>query len=117
MVISGCFERLLFGLLAAAQQAPPVLEQLDPKRQTAVIMAIIWMVVTCLLLVVCTMLGARWVRHIARQRPRPPRLDDAALSSTENRNLRAALDGLLPNVDPNDTIHTDRKTGDTKIDR
>jgi hypothetical protein len=117
MVSSGSLERLVFGLLAAAQTAQPVLERLDPQRRTAVIMAIIWMVVTCVLLVVCTMLGARWVRRIARQRPRPPRLDDAALSSTENRNLRAALDGLLPNVDPNDTIHTDRKTGDTRIDR
>jgi hypothetical protein len=103
-------------LLWAAQPAEPVLERLDPPKRTFVIMAIIFIAIVGLLLVTCTMLGARWVRGISRQQPRPPRLDNGALAAAENRNLRASLDGMLPNVDPNETIHTDREKGETKVD-
>jgi hypothetical protein len=116
MVSGEGLERAIVWLLAVAEQAQPVLERLDPQRRTAVIMAIIWILVTCLLLVVCTMLGARWVRRIARHKPRPRRLGDSTAAAIENRNLRASLGGVVPDVDPNETIHTNRKTGDTRID-
>jgi hypothetical protein len=109
-------ERLMVELLLAAQPAQPVLERLDPQRRTAVIMAIIWMVVIGLILVTCTMLGGRWVRRIARQRPRTTRLATSSPSAEENTNLRESLDGVLPPVDPNETIHTERHKGETKID-
>ncbi len=116
MVASAFHESLVMELLSAAQPAEPVLERLDPPKRTFVIMAIIFIAIIGLLLVTCTMLGARWVRGIARQQPRPPRLENGALAVAENRNLRASLDGLLPNVDPNETIHADREKGETKID-
>lgn len=116
MVNSSVCERLVVGLLSVAQPADPVLERLDPPRRAFVIMAIIGIAMTGLLLVTCVMLGARWARGIARQRPRPPRLDSDAQSATENRNLRASLEGLLPQIDTADTIHMDRETGETKVD-
>ena len=116
MVIAAVHDCVAAGLLGAANASGPVLEQLDPKRRMAVIMTIIAIVVTGLLLMTCTMLGARWVRGIARQKPRPPRLDSTTQAAAENRNLRASLEGILPNVDPDETIHTNRKTGDTKVD-
>ena len=116
MVIAAVHDCLAAGLLAATKAPGPVLEQLDPKRRVAVIMTIIAIVVTGLILMTCTMLGARWVRGLARQKPRPPRLDPTAQAAAENRTLRASLEGILPNVDPDETIHTNRKTGDTKVD-
>lgn len=109
-------ERVMLELLAAAQATQPVLERLDPQRRTAVVMAIIGLVVIGLILVTCTMLGGRWVRRIARQRPRPTRLATAPLSAEENTSLRESRDGVLPQVDPTETIHTDRHKGQTTID-
>jgi hypothetical protein len=116
MVNGGVVSRLLVELLAAAQPAEPLLERLDPQRRTAVIMAIIWLVVVGLLLVTCTMLGARWVRRIARHKPRSPRIDPPARAAADNRSLHTSIDGVLPKLDPNETIHIDRKKGDTRID-
>jgi hypothetical protein len=110
------WERLMVELLLAVQPPQPVLERLDPQRRTAVIMAIILMVVIGLILVTCTMLGGRWVRHVARQKPRPSRLATDSPSADENDNLRESLDGVLPQVNPDETIHTDREKGETKID-
>lgn len=102
--------------LVAQQAVEPVLERLDPQRRIAVIMAIIWIVVIGLILVTCTMLGARWVRRLARHTPRPSRLDSATQAAADNSGLRSALEGMLPPVDPNETIHIDRKRSDTKHD-
>src|SRR5262245_52014645 len=107
--------RMIVSLLCAAQPPQPVLERLDPQRRTAVIMAIIWMVVIGLILVTCTMLGGRWVRRIARQRPRPSRLVTSSPSGGENENLRESLDSVLPQVAPDETIHMDREKGETKL--
>jgi hypothetical protein len=108
--------RMLVDLLMAMQPPQPVLERLDPQRRTAVIMAIILMVVIGLILVTCTMLGGRWVRRVARQKPRPSRLATDSTSPEENYSLRESLDGVLPQVNPDETIHTDREKGETKID-
>jgi hypothetical protein len=116
MVTSSAWLSVQGHYLAAAQSAQPILERLDPPRRAAVILAIIFLIVTCLLLVVCTMLGARWVRRIARQPLRPPRIEREPHSPAANRNLRALLDGALPNAASSETILTDRKTGDTKPD-
>ena len=116
MVVSELCERLAVALLLAAQPAEPVLERLEAPKRMFVIMAIIFIAITGLLLVTCTMLGARWVRGIARQKPRTPRVDTGAQPTTESNNLRAVLDGILPQADPGETIHLDREPGETKVD-
>src|SRR5262245_36255994 len=114
--MGGIWDQLMLAVLWAAQPSQPVLERLDPRRRTAVIMAIIGMLVIGFLLVTCTMLGARWVRRIARQKPRPSRMAISPPSQEEIENSRASLDGVLPQVDPDETIHSDRPKGETKID-
>jgi hypothetical protein len=116
MVVSSLCDRLVVELPLAAQPVEPVLERLDPPKRTFVIMAIIFIAITGLLLVTCTMLGARWVRGMARQKPRTPRLDTGAQPATENDHPRAALDRTLPQVDRNETIHMDQEKGETRAD-
>ncbi|MEX0642923.1 MAG: hypothetical protein WD468_09500 [Pirellulales bacterium] len=103
-------------LLLAAQPAEPVLERLDPPKRTFAIMAIIFIAIMGLLLVTCTMLGARWVRRVARQKPRPPRMENGAPPAADNRTLHGSPHGMLRKVDSSETIHLDRELGETKVD-
>jgi hypothetical protein len=115
MVIGSLCESPL-GLLFAAQRAEPVLERLDPPQRLYVIMAIIFIVVIGLLLVTCTMLGARWVRGIARQQPRTTRLGPDTAADSTNADSRPPLDAAGLQRNPNETIQIDRKKSDTKVD-
>jgi hypothetical protein len=96
-----------------AQQ--PVLERLDPPRRAAVIMALLALVLTGLLLVAFIMLGAKWVRRLARHRPgtggSSPR--DTAM---ENQRLRQSLQSVLPEARTDDTVHFGRSSKETKTD-
>lgn len=116
MVTTEVYDCLAGGMIAAAKSTGPVLEQLEPRRRVAVIMAILAIVLVGLLLVTCTMLGARWVRQIARQSPRPPRLDDLTPPSEKSPSPRAPLDGSSAPVDPNETVYLDPGKGETKVD-
>jgi hypothetical protein len=104
-----------FSQLLAAQTSKPVLEQLDPPRRAAVLMALLGLVLLGMLLVVCVMIGGHWVRRMARHRPgaAPHR---AARSAEEDRRLRAALASVLPDVKTDDTLHLGKGAGDTKMD-
>lgn len=103
-------------LWAAVQHADPVLERLDPQRRTAVIMALLVIALSGLALVVCTMLGAIWVRRVARQKPRPTRADFASRSPAESQRLRESLGAVLPPANPDETIHGGKAAGETKVD-
>jgi hypothetical protein len=102
-------------MMLLAQQKDPVLEQLDPPRRAAVIMALLALVLTGLFLVVGVMLGAHWVRRLARHKPshRRSSLNDAAL---QNEHLRDALASVLPEVKTNDTVQLGNSPGETKVD-
>ncbi len=54
----------------AAGEAP--IEQLDPPTRAMVLMALVGLVLVGLALILLTMIGARWVRRLGRER-RPPR--------------------------------------------
>jgi hypothetical protein len=101
-------------MLLAEDAAKPVLERLDPPRRAAVVMALLGLVLTGLLLVVCVMLGGHWVRRMARHRPGGGNVN--VDSANENRQLRRSLEAILPNVKSSETIHTDRAAGDTRVD-
>ncbi|MCI0333995.1 MAG: hypothetical protein L0228_12325 [Planctomycetes bacterium] len=101
-------------LLLAKQSADPVLEQLDPPRRAAVIMALLALVLTGLLLVTCVMLGAHWVRRLARHKP-GAKDANVADTATENQRLRASLQSVLPEATTDDTVQLGKSPKDTKV--
>jgi len=103
-------------VLLAQKSTEPVLEQLDPPRRAAVVMALLGLVLTGLLLVTIVMLGAHWVRRLARHRPGEPRPSSHAEAARKNRQLREALHGILPDAKSGDTIQMDGATKETKVD-
>jgi hypothetical protein len=100
----------------AQQAAQPLLERLDPPRRAAVVMALLGLVLTGLLLVTIVMVGAHWVRRQARHKPRAPDIKSSANAAASNRQLRASLGSILPDVKTSDTVQANRSTGDTKAD-
>ncbi len=106
---------LLAGNLLAAEATRPVLERLDPPRRAAVVMALLALVLTGLLMVACAMLGAHWVRHMARHRPARVR-SRVAVDSIGNQRVREALHEILPMLKSDDTVHIDPSTKETKVD-
>jgi hypothetical protein len=102
---------LSLSLLAAEEAAEPLIEQLDPPRRAAVLMAILGLVLLGLALVACAMIGGRWVRRLARERQGPTTLT----AHVENQRLRTALEPILPAA--GDTAETKiiRRTSDQTI--
>ena len=105
----------VFVVLAANQPTDPLLERLDPPRRAAVMMALLGLVLVGLLLVTCVMIGARWVRRMARHSP-GSRRSTAVDSASENQLLRNALRSVLPEVKTDDTVELGKSPRETKID-
>ena len=106
-----------YGILLLAQQsAEPVLERLDPPRRAAVVMALLGLVLTGLLLVTIVMVGAHWVRRMARHKPGQQRASVDAEAVRKNRQLRESLQSILPEVKSEDTILMDGSAKETKVD-
>jgi predicted PurR-regulated permease PerM len=101
--------------LLLAEQKDPVLEQLDPPRRAAVIMALLALVLTGLFLVMTVMLGAHWVRRLARHKPRALSKDTADAAAA-NQRLRESLKSVLPEAKTDDTLHLGKSPKDTKVD-
>ncbi|QDU90778.1 hypothetical protein Pla175_41910 [Pirellulimonas nuda] len=59
-------------LTTLAQAARPAIDATPPPSRAAMLMAILGLVLLGIGMIVCVMLGARWVRKIAREQPRPP---------------------------------------------
>jgi hypothetical protein len=102
-----------FALLA--QQKDPVLEQLDPPRRAAVIIALLALVLTGLFLVVAVMVGAHWVRRLARHKP-GNRSSNIRETAVQNERLRDALASVLPEAKTSDTMQLGKSPGETKVD-
>lgn len=112
-------------IVIAAQAQPkdqPALERLDPPTRVAVIMAILAIVLTGMALVAAAMIGAHWVRRMARHRPRNNAANADALASLQSERLRASLKSVLPEVSSGNfgnsgsTVQIDPAESDTKID-
>jgi hypothetical protein len=102
--------------LLAADPAAPVIERLDPPRRAAVVMALLGLVLTGLLLVACAMLGANWVRRMARHHPESRDFAGDNQAHARNRRLRDSLHSILSNTRSDETIHGDSTSGETKVD-
>jgi hypothetical protein len=114
MVMRVVFDPAVLGVLLA-QQKDPVLEQLDPPRRAAVIMALLALVLTGLFLVLAIMLGAHWVRRLARHKPGAQKTNSSG-SDSPNERWRDALRSVLPDVKTKDTIQLGHSPGDTQAD-
>jgi hypothetical protein len=102
--------------LNAAEAAAPVLEQLDPPRRAAVVMALLGLVLTGLVLITCVMLGAHWVRRLARHKPQDQLpLHDAKRAEASAR-LHSSLEPILPDLKTNETVQFDAGAKETKVD-
>ena len=100
-------------LLAVEHPVAPVLERLDPPRRAAVVMALIGIALVGVFLVATVVIGAHWVRKLARHQlgPRP------RSTHLENKRLRDALQTILPEGKTDETILVKKSTGDTVVDR
>ena len=115
MVTSVGVAAVVLSLLLAEQPVDPVMEQLDPPRRAAVVMALLALVLTGLLLVTCVMLGAHWVRRLARHKP-GGRRSNKAVATAQNRRLRESLQSVLPEIKTNDTVQLNTSSKDTRLD-
>jgi hypothetical protein len=102
--------------VTAAETTAPVLERLDPPRRAAVVMALLGLVLTGLVLVTCVMLGAHWVRRLARHKPNEHLPAGEAKATAERDRLRKSLEPILPDVKSGDTVQIDASTNETKVD-
>lgn len=101
--------------ILAKQSSEAVLEQLDPPRRAAVLMALLGLVLVGLALVACAMIGAHWVRRVARHKPGARRAE-VVEASAQNRQLREALATVLPMAKSDDTIQLGTAPSETKLD-
>jgi hypothetical protein len=101
--------------LVGAETTAPVLERLDPPRRAAVVMALLGLVLTGLVLITCVMLGAHWVRRLARHQPRDLATSDVR-SEVASARLRKSLEAMLPDMKTGDTVQIDASSKETKVD-
>jgi hypothetical protein len=112
-MVANCWLSAVVAQVAVIEPAAePLIERLDPPRRAVVVMALMAIMLTGLLLVACVMIGARWVRRMARGEHN--RTTQAGRAS--NRRLRDSLRPILPTVNTNDTIAARTPTDDTVTD-
>ena len=102
-----------WALLAVEPAAELPLEQLDVRHRAFVIGVLISLVLIGLLLVASVMLGANWVRRLARHGHGPTR----HANNAANTRLREALRPILPEGKSGETIVSERGTDETVVDR
>ena len=115
MVAQGLFQHVAV-LMMADGPTKSVLERMPAWQRAAVMMTMLGLVLLGLTLVVCVMIGGRWVRRQARQQPRSQDVQDSA-SRLANRRLRNSLESVFPETNTSATVHIDGSTDETKIDR
>ncbi len=115
MVVGESIFRVTLGCFALQESAAALIEQLDPPRRAAVLMAILGLVLTGLALIVCIMIGGRWVRRLARYRSSR----STRASHHENQRLRKTLQPILPTGSslPAETAIAHQSGDDTRPDR
>jgi hypothetical protein len=106
---------LIIALVQAEQPNKAPIERLDPPTRAAVIMTIFGLVLVGLTLVVGIMIGAHWVRRMARQRPRGLHPTTSA-KPVGQRPLPSPADSL-PDARTDATLKIDAGTKETKLDQ
>lgn len=112
LVIRGLF---VVHVLLAEKEVPPALERMKPEQRAAVIMALLALTLIGLFLAIFIMVGGHWVRRLARHRPRA-RGNRGREISTEDAQLRASLESILPEAKTDDTVQFGKASPDTKVE-
>lgn len=101
-------------LILAQEEVKPVLERIDPPRRAAIIMALLGLTLVGLFLIVLAMVGGRWARRLARQRPSAGSKRHKTAST--DRVLRQSLSSILPEAKTDDTVQYGKSSPDTKVE-
>src|SRR3954447_11277406 len=101
MVMEAIFLEVGSAALFAAPSIDPVLEQLDPPRRAAVVMALLGLTLVGLFLITTVLVGGHWVRRLARHRPAGSRHSARARTISE---LQDSLEMMLPDMKKGDTV-------------
>jgi predicted PurR-regulated permease PerM len=109
MVIGDYPFLLAAALLAAGESTEPLINRLDPPRRAAVLMAILALVITGIAMVACVMIGARWVRRLARHQHGRTK----HTTHIENQRLRDNLRPILPEGQSGETTIAKRASDET----
>jgi hypothetical protein len=100
-------------VLAAVDTAERLIEQLEPERRVAVVMALLAIVILGIFLVTTILLGGSWARRLARHSRGPTKHN----STLENKRARKALEPILPPpAAEGETTVVRRKSDDTIIE-
>jgi hypothetical protein len=75
-------------------------------------MALLGIVLAGIFIVACVMIGARWVRRLARQDDRRQR----TAQLRESQRVRQSLRGVLPQSDTSETVSIDAAADETRVD-
>src|SRR6187455_3034843 len=107
------FDSCVSVIFAAQKAGDAVIEQLDPPRRAAVVMALLGLTLVGLFLITFVIVGGHWVRRLARHRPGQRR--HAKNVETEG-GLREALQDIPPDVSSSDTVLLDTSSKNTKVE-
>jgi len=102
-------------LLLAELSKESVFSQLSPPKRAALVMTLLGLVLVGLFLVTFAMLGAHWVRRLARHKPQQ-HATNAADQAERNQRLRESLRSVLSEGKTGDTVELGRTPGETKLD-
>ena len=106
---------LRVSILLAQTAKEPLIKQLDPERNVALMMALLGLVLIGITLVACIMVGGHWVRRLARSQPSQKTMtkkNGEAWRGTVAKMLSAEmLEGKA-----NETMAVDQATDDTRTD-
>jgi hypothetical protein len=95
----------------ADSSAATGLERLDPPTRARVLMALLALILLGVTLVACAMIGGRWVRRLARHKPRRAARHRHPFGGST---LRPSMD---PTAGPmGDTLVAEHRTDETRID-
>jgi hypothetical protein len=113
MVIGSHAWGLCQASIFAAHAGDDVLNQLDPPRRAAVVMALLGLTLVGLFLVAFAMVGGHWVRRLARHKPGQRTFGKPIASEA---GLREALQTVLPEFKSSDTVLLDPSSKETRVD-
>ena len=113
MVIATFASDASIALVYAATSVDPVLEQLDPPRRAAVVMALLGLTLVGLFLITSVLVGGHWVRRMARHRPAGAR---SVVRPATIGDLQESLQAIPADAKNGDTVMLDRPSRDTKVD-
>lgn len=102
-------------VLVALQSTESALEQLDPPRRIAVLMALLGLILVGLMLVMIVMVGAKWVRRLARHEVGQHASGVSGYQRRSGR-LQDGAPDIMSEVNTGETIRLNVSSKETKME-